>query len=66
MADKKKFSYDEAINQVEQIVSKLENQEANGGFDGMVDDVQKAMKLLEQCRAFITETESKLSDLSTK
>ncbi len=64
MADKKKFSYDEAINQVEQIVSKLENQEANGGFDGMVDDVQKAMKLLEQCRTFITETESKLSDLS--
>ncbi len=66
MAEKKKFSYDEAIAQVEQIVMKLENQEANGGFDSMIDDVQKAMKLLDQCRTFITETEQKLSELGNK
>ncbi len=66
MADKRKFSYDEAIAQVEQIVMKLEEQDANGGFDSMIDDVQKAMKLLDQCRSFITETEQKLSELTNK
>ncbi len=66
MADKRKFSYDDAIAQVEQIVMKLEEQDANGGFDSMIDDVQKAMKLLDQCRSFITETEQKLSELTNK
>lgn len=66
MADKKKFSYDEAIGQVREIVDRLESQEMPSGFDGMIDDVQKALKLIEQCRESLSEAEAKLAEITKK
>ncbi len=64
MAEKKKFSYDDAVSQIQQIVERLESQDMPSGFDGMIADVQKALKLIEQCRGCITEAESKLNEIS--
>lgn len=66
MTDKKKFSYDEAVKEIAEIVDRLESQEMPVGFDGMIADVQKALKLIEQCRASITEAETKLAEITKK
>ena len=61
MAEKKKFSYDDAVSQIQQIVERLESQDMPSGFDGMIADVQKALKLIEQCRGGMSEAESKVN-----
>lgn len=66
MADKKKFSYDDSVEQIRQIVERLESQDMPSGFDGMIADVQKALKLIEQCRQSITEAEAKLAEITKK
>ena len=66
MPDKKKFSYDEAVAQIKDIVERLESQDMPSGFDGMIADVQKALKLIEQCRQNITEAEAKLAEITKK
>lgn len=66
MAEKKKFSYDDALVQINDIVDRLESQDLAAGFDGMVEDVQKALKLIEQCRQNITEAEQKLAEITKK
>lgn len=66
MADTKKFSYDEAVREINEIVERLESQEMPVGFDGMIADVQKALKLIEKCRASITDAETKLAEITKK
>ncbi len=62
----KKFSYDAAIEQIQEIVDRLEGRDASAGFDGMIADVQNALALIEKCKKSITEAEEKLAEISKK
>ena len=58
------FSYDEAVAQVEAIVARLESRDTQSGFDSMIADVEKALKLIDLCKKNISEAEAKLAKLS--
>lgn len=58
------FSYDEAVAEVEAIVARLESRDAQSGFDSMIADVEKALKLIDLCKKNISEAEAKLAKLS--
>lgn len=59
-----KFSYDEALAQIEGIVAKLESRETATGFDDMIADVDKALGLIKKCKATIADAEAKLNNLT--
>ena len=58
------FSYDEAVAQVEAIVARLESRDTQSGFESMIADVEKALKLIDLCKKNISEAEAKLAKLS--
>lgn len=59
-----KFSYDEAVKNIQDIVAKLENREQTTGFDEMIADVEKALSLIEKCKATVSDAEAKLNKLT--
>lgn len=60
---KDKFSYDGAIAQVEAIVGQLE---ARGGmgFDDMIANVERALRLIDECKKSIADAEARLAKLT--
>lgn len=58
-----KFSYDKAIAQVEAIVGQLE---ARGGmgFDDMIANVERALRLIDECKRNIADAEARLAKLT--
>ena len=59
-----KFSYDEAMAQIEAIVGKLETQSGTIGFDEMIADVEKALGLIDKCKETISDAEQRLAKLN--
>ena len=46
---KKNFKYEEAVEQLEQIVRKMENDELD--IDSLTDELRKAQELIKLCKA---------------
>lgn len=55
MTDDKPFSYEESLRKIHQIVHEL--QEGRIGFDELVRRYQEASALINQCRAFLDQSE---------
>ncbi len=66
MAKKNIFSYDEAMREVEQIVDRIERGGDEAKFDDLIGDVEKALKLLAQCKKNLSETEKQIADIANK
>ncbi len=59
-----KFSYDDAVQQIEEIVNRLEQNGQQVSFDNMIADVEKAMQLIDLCKKNIASAEDKLKQLT--
>ena len=57
---KKKFSYKEALKEIETIVEKIENEEAD--IDELSQMVKRALNLLDSCKKKLKSTEDELND----
>ncbi|HSQ41360.1 MAG TPA: exodeoxyribonuclease VII small subunit [Fibrobacteraceae bacterium] len=55
MSGEKNQSYQEAMDQLEQILERIDNTDV--GIDELAGQVQKAADLLKTCRRILTETE---------
>ncbi len=55
---KSKFSYTKAIEEISRILNDIENGELD--VDELSDEVAKAIKLIEQCKDKLRETEESL------
>ncbi len=53
---KKKISYKEAVNQIEDILAKIENEELD--VDELATNVERVSELLKICREKLHKTES--------
>jgi exonuclease VII small subunit len=60
---KEKFSYDKAIEEVEEIVTRMENASADYKFDDLRKDVVRAKELLVKCKKSIAEQEDDMKEL---
>ncbi len=58
----KKFSYEESITEVEKIIEDIEN--GNINIDDLSKKVQKATKLLKECKAKLTATQKELDSFT--
>lgn len=58
---KKKFSYDESIAEVEQILERLQTDEMP--LDTMLADVKRAVELLGKCKGQLTEASDMIDRL---
>lgn len=57
----KKFNYKKSLEEIEQIVLKIENEEPD--IDELSSMVKKAADLIKQCKAKLKETNSELEDI---
>ena len=55
---KQKFNYSKSLKEIEEIVKQIESGELD--VDKLADKVQKATKLIEQCREKLRTTEEDL------
>lgn len=61
MAKKEKFSYQDAINEIENILQKMENEELD--VDVLSDQVKRVSHLIKLCREKLTKTEQEVEDI---
>ncbi len=57
----KKFNYKNALEEIERIVEKIENEEID--VDELSALVKKATELIKQCKAKLRDTENELGDI---
>lgn len=62
---KEEFSYDEAQEEIEAIVSRLESRDKPMSFDAMIGDVEKALSLIKQCKKSIADAEGRLAKVKS-
>lgn len=60
----KKFNYKKALDEIEQIVYKIENGEPD--IDELSNMVQRAADLIKQCKTKLKDTGSELEDILQK
>ncbi len=58
---KKKISYNQALNEIEEILYKIENEELD--IDNLSENVLKATKLLKMCKQKLQETEKEIEKI---
>jgi exodeoxyribonuclease VII small subunit len=58
---KQKFSYTNAIQEIEAIINQLENSELD--IDSLSEKVKKATSLIKNCKSKLRETESHLTNI---
>jgi len=58
---KKELSYNEAINEIEDILSKIENEELD--VDDLSDKVKRVSMLIKKCKKKLTETEDQVQKI---
>jgi exodeoxyribonuclease VII small subunit len=58
---KKELSYKEAINEIEDILSKIENEELD--VDDLSAKVERVSMLIKKCKKKLTETEDKVQKI---
>jgi len=63
MADQK-FNYKKALEEIEQIVYKIENEEPD--IDELSEMVKRAAELIKQCKNKLKNTSSELEDIIEK
>lgn len=56
---KEEFSYDKAMQELEEIVARMENSE--NSLDNMVADVKRASALIVQCRKKLQDVETDIN-----
>ena len=56
-----KFNFEKALNQLEQIIEKMENDELS--LDQSIDHFEKGSKLIKQCNQKLNEAEKKIQIL---
>ncbi len=56
------FSYDVALSEVEAIIEKLQNDNVNS-LDKEMSNIERAVQLLDKCKAHLTATSEKLDKL---
>ena len=61
MAEKKEVSFEESLNELEDIVKKLENGDIS--LDNAIKEYDKAMKLASSCDKKLKEAESKIAKI---
>ena len=61
---KKNFKYEEAVEQLEQIVRKMENDELD--IDSLTDELRKAQELIKLCKAKRTSTDAEIKKMLEK
>ena len=61
---KKNFKYEEAVEQLEQIVRKMENDELD--IDSLTDEPRKAQELIKLCKAKLTSTDAEIKKMLEK
>jgi exodeoxyribonuclease VII small subunit len=61
---KKNFKYEEAVEQLEQIVRKMENDELD--IDSLTDELRKAQELIKLCKAKLTSTDAEIKKMLEK
>ena len=61
MAEKKEKSFEENLNELENIVSKLESGDIS--LDNAIDEYDKAMKLASLCDKKLKEAEEKMTKI---
>ena len=61
---KKNFKYEEAVEQLEQIVRKMENDELD--IDSLTDELRKAQELIKLCKAKLTSTDEEIKKMLEK
>jgi len=59
--DMKKFNYKNALEEIERIVEKIENEEID--VDELSALVKKATELIKQCEAKLRDTENELGNI---
>lgn len=57
----KEVKYENAIHELEAIVSKMENGDLD--VDSMVEELQKAQKLIKLCKDKLTKTDAEIKKL---
>jgi exodeoxyribonuclease VII small subunit len=57
----KKFNYKNALEEIERIIEKIENEEID--VDELSALVKKAADLIKQCKAKLRDTENELGDI---
>lgn len=57
----KKMSYEDAVSELEKIVSEIENPSAP--LEAVMDNVKKAAELLEFCRKSLRESEENINKI---
>ena len=60
----KKFSYDKAMQELNSIISQLQNEEV--GLDQLGDLIKKANTLIEQCKEKLREIDHEINQLHEK
>ncbi len=61
---KKNFKYEEAVEQLEQIVRKMENDELD--IDSLTDELRKAQELIKLCKEKLTSTDAEIKKMLEK
>ena len=61
---KKNFKYEEAVEQLGQIVRKMENDELD--IDSLTDELRKAQELIKLCKAKLTSTDEEIKKMLEK
>ena len=61
---KKNFSYKNAVSEIEQIMTKLENNEFD--LDDLSKNVKKASELIEKCKDKLHKTEDEIEGILNK
>ena len=58
---KKKLSFEEALKQLEKIVTEVE--EGKIGLEESIDKYEQGMKLVQQCRAILDQAEKRIETI---
>ena len=61
---KKNFKYEAAVEQLEQIVRKMENDELD--IDSLTDELRKAQELIKLCKEKLTSTDAEIKKMLEK
>ena len=59
---KKKMSFEEQIDRIEEIVENLDSSEKP--LEELITEYEEAMKLAKDCRAFLEKAEQKVTEIS--
>ena len=57
----KEIKYEEALSQLEDIVSKMENEELD--IDELTTELKQAQKLVKQCKDKLTKTDKEIKTI---